>query len=56
MKDVNRGFEVDEALMKQEIAKRYEPRSRIGNAVPPSKSKLINRKKAKAARAARKRK
>lgn len=35
-------------------AKRHESRSRVGNAVPTSKSKVMNRKKAKAAKKARK--
>lgn len=43
------------ADLKYEEMRRHEPRSRVGNAVPVSKSKPINRKRAKAARKARKR-
>lgn len=56
MKDmIQRDYLDFEAAMKYEVYKRSEPRSRVGNAVPVSKSKPINRAKAKAARKARKR-
>lgn len=43
------------ARAKADEIKRYAPfRSRVGNAVPVNKSKTLNRKKAKAAKAARK--
>jgi hypothetical protein len=49
-------IDFDIAEWKAGVLRKYEHRSRVGNAVPISKSKPLNRKKAKAARAARKRK
>jgi hypothetical protein len=44
----------EEAEAKLKETARYQPRSRVGSAVPPSKSKATNRSKAKAAKKARK--